>query len=665
MKRIHSILLVILLIISATIADAQLSVNPYFNDHMVLQRNEENKIWGGALRNDKITLSVDGQTQKTVKADKNGEWDAKLPAFQAGGPHSIQITTKNDTITISDVLFGDVWLCCGQSNMEYEVGFFPWGNDEMSKANNPMIRFMDVPNRIDEVPVKSLPKTVKWKVATGKTIKPLSAVSYWFAKNLQPKTGIPIGLVTSDWSGTAIEPWMTIESLKPFSQYKEVLDYLTDDPKPHAQIEKEFQEYLENNWGPKYFYAGIGMKEKWYEPSTDYSNWDTIKLPTWWEDAGIADLKDHDGAVWFRTTFDLPKNFKDSAYFIDLNLIKDYDIAWVNGIKLGETFGDQNWRHYWAQNSILKEKHNSLVVRVYNIGGKGGMNFHPLWGTPILKGDWVYKKGLTINPGTVPVPRIVNKSPYGYPTAIYNAMIYPLLDVNIKGAIWYQGESNAGRAQEYKKIFPAMIQCWRKEFNAGDFPFYFVQLANFEPEATQPVNSDWAELREAQEAALQLPNTGMAVTIDVGEAGNIHPANKMEVGRRLALQALNKTYGQKVVAESPSLKNMEIKGDSIILTIETYGDSLICTNKYGYVNGFAISAKGQGFHWAKASIYGNKITVYSSEVHNPVNVRYAWSKNPGPLNIYNTNNIPMRPFRTDHRTGVTDGRTFDLYKVFF
>ncbi len=653
----------ILLVLFVKISDAQLNVSPYFKDHLVLQRNKENKIWGTATKNEKISLTIDGKTVVS-KASKDGKWYLNLPPFKEGGPYSIEIVGKTERIYINDVLFGDVWLCSGQSNMEYSVGSFPWGNDEMKKAVNTNIRFLDVPNQIDEVPFDDFPENVEWKMVTGENIKNLSAVSYWFAKNLQPEIGIPVGLITSDWSGTSIEPWMTIESLKPFPQFKSVLDYLEKDPKPHAQIEKEFQEYLKNDWGPNYFYKGPGMDEKWYENSTDYSTWQPIKLPCWWEDAGIG-LENHDGAVWFRTTFDLPENFKDSVYFIDLNLIKDYDIVWVNGVKLGETFGSQNWRHYKASRTILKEKGNSLVVRVYNISGYGGMNFNPFWATPVLLGNWVCKKGTSIEPGSVPEPRIVNKSPYGYPTAIYNVMIHPLLDVNITGAIWYQGESNAGRAQEYKQLFPAMINCWRKEFNQGDFPFYFVQLANFDPEADVPGNNDWSEVRESQEAALKLPHTGMAVAIDLGEAGNIHPANKMEVGRRLALHALKNEYDKNVAANCPAFKGMEIKGDSIIIEIETFGEKLICKNKYGYVNGFAIAADGNDFAWAKATLNGNKIIVYSEQVKNPVDARYAWSKNPGELNIYTESGLPLRPFRTDKRSGVTDGRVFDLEKVFF
>lgn len=663
MKNRIKIILLVFLALVVKVSDAQLKVSPYFRDHLVLQRNKENTLWGTAAKNEKVTVSI-GQKTLQGKATREGKWHVSLPPFSEGGPYTIQISTRDEKITVSDVLFGDVWLCSGQSNMEYAVGQFPWGKEEMKAAVNTSIRFLDVPNQIEEVPVSELPENVEWKTATGENIRSLSAVGYWYAKNLQVETGIPIGLVTSDWSGTAIEPWMTIESLKPFAQFKNVLDYLQKDPKPHAQIEKEFQQYLKKEWGPKYFYKGPGMDGKWYDPQTDYSTWQPIQLPGWWEDAKVG-LENHDGAVWFRTTFDLPENFKDSAFFIDLNMIKDYDMVWVNGVKLGETFGSQNWRHYWASRSILKEKGNSLVVRVYNISGYGGMNFHPAWATPILKGDWVFKKGISIEPGSVPEPRIVNKSPYGYPTAIYNAMIHPLLDINIKGVLWYQGESNAGRAQEYAQLFPAMIKGWRKVFNQGDFPFYFVQLANFEPEVEKPGDNDWPEVRESQETALQLAHTGMAVAIDLGEVYDIHPANKMEVGCRLALHALKNDYGKNIIAQSPAFKAMEIQGDTIMLDIETFGDQLICKNKYGYAYGFALAAEGGDFQWARATVKGNKILVYSEKVKNPVAVRYAWSKNPGPLNIYNRAGLPLRPFRTDKRSGITDGRVFDLDKVFF
>lgn len=642
---------------------AQLKVSPYFKDHIVLQRNIENEIWGTCLQKETVYLSIAGNLF-TAKSDRHGVWRLNIPPFKAGGPHVIKISTEKEQILIKDVLFGDVWLCSGQSNMEYSVSSFSWGKDEEKVAQNTNIRFLEVPNRIEEIAVDELPEEVEWKIAKEQNIRALSAVSYWFAKYIQPEIQVPVGLITSDWSGTSIEPWMPLESLKKFSQFKEVTDYLTEDPKTHDQINHEFKEYLEKDWGPNYYYKGIGLDEKWFDQCTDYSTWDTIQLPCWWEDAGLG-LENYDGSVWFRTTFDLPEDFDDASFLIDLNLIKDYDMVWLNGVKLGETFGDQNWRHYWADKSILKEDSNSLVVRVYNVKGNGGINYHPLWASKILSGEWVCKKGTQIQTELVPIPRIVNKSPFGYPNAIYNAMINPLLNVQITGAIWYQGESNASRAEEYIQLFPAMVKAWRRAFNQGDFPFYFVQLANFEKEVQIPQESDWAEMREAQESLLQLPNTGMAIAIDLGEEDNIHPSNKQELGKRLALQALKKNYKKDVIAESPKIKSIEVIGDSIVLEVETYGSQLQCNNKYGYINGFALASGDQKFEWAKSVLRGDKIVVYSEKVKNPQHVRYAWSKNPGHLNLYNTEGLPLRPFRSDKWKGITSGRVFSLDTVYF
>jgi sialate O-acetylesterase len=660
MKKLTIIIFCCLCIINAK---GQFSVGSYFSDHMVLQRDIGNVIHGRANAGDKITVRI-ATFVRSVKAGVDNTWEVTIPPFMAGGPYEISVTCKNETRAFHDVLFGDVWLCSGQSNMEYQVSAFEWAKSAAAESSSPVIRFVDIPNNMDEIPVNDLPENITWKVATGDNILSLSATAYWFARYLQPDIRVPIGLITTDWSGTAIEPWMTISSLKKFPQYKAVTDYLEKDPKSHEVIEKEFQTYLKNEWGPKYYYKGTGMQEKWYLENTDYSTWDSIKLPCWWENAGLG-LENYDGTVWFRTTFDCPAGFKDSVYFLDLNLIKDYDIAWVNGYKVGETFGDQNRRHYYVPRRILREKGNSLVLRVYNINGYGGLNFHPLWATPVLSGKWVCRKDMTINPDTIPVPRIVNKSPYGYPVVLYNAMIHPLLRTKLKGVIWYQGESNAGRAEEYRTLFPEMIQSWRKEFNNENLPFLFVQLANFDVEDTLPSVSDWAELREAQDMALKAPGTGMAVAIDLGETYNIHPRNKMEIGRRLANEALKKAYNRSEVPEYPRYESIEIRGDSIVVHLNTFGDEMIVNDKYGYIYGFAVAGADRVFKWAHAVLRNNNIVVWCPEVSHPIAVRYAWSKNPGKLSLYNKSGLPLCPFRSDNWKGVTDGRVFSLTEVFF
>jgi sialate O-acetylesterase len=406
------------------------------------------------------------------------------------------------------------------------------------------------------------------------------------------------------------------------------------------------------------------MIEKWYLPETDCSDWKEIKLPCFWEDAGIG-LDDFDGAVWFRTIFDLPVDFKDSTYHIFLDYVKDYNIAWVNGHKIGETFGDKNWSDYYVSSKYLKPKNNVLTVRVFNVDGKGGLNYHPLWESNILAGKWVCKADYKIDAKTFPKPKIVNVNPFSHPTVIYNAMICPLTKLPITGFIWYQGESNAGRGYEYRYLFPAMITDWRTRFAQGDLPFYFVQPANFgHPEKT-PGESDWAELRESQTYALDLSCTGMAVAIDIGEENDIHPKNKQEVGRRLALQALKKTYGKNLECDPPMFENVVFDKNKAIVTVRS--ESPIGKRMENVsIPGFELAGKDGVFYFAdKVEIDGMTLIVVSSRVSEPAYVRYAWAKNPGISNVFNAAGLPLVPFRTDTLKGITTDRVFDLNIVYF
>lgn len=308
--------------------------------------------------------------------------------------------------------------------------------------------------------------------------------------------------------------------------------------------------------------------------------------------------------------------------------------------------------------NILKAKDNVIVVRVFDAGGRGGMYSGAIWGNPILLGKWLYKPGYKIDATKFPKPHIVNISPFSSPSILYNGNIAPITSLSIKGIIWYQGESNAGRAYEYRELFPAMIKNWRAKFNQGDIPFLFVQLANYMQEKSTPEESEWAELREAQTSALQLPHTGMAVTIDIGEAGDIHPKNKIDVGKRLGAAALKIAYGEEKKNTSPLYKSMEVKEDSIVIHFTIESGDLVTKDKYGYVRGFQIAGADKKFHWAKAYINNNAVIVYSEEVKDPLAVRYAWSDNPGAIDLYNTQGLAASPFRTDDWPLTTKGKLF-------
>ncbi len=332
----------------------------------------------------------------------------------------------------------------------------------------------------------------------------------------------------------------------------------------------------------------------------------------------------------------------------------DYNICWVNGVKVGEGYGNQNMYSYKISDSIIKPKNNIVVVRVFDAGGKGGM-YNMFW-SPYWAGEWRYKKGVQIDTSKFKKPLVANAYIFGTPTILYNANIAPLTQLSIKGFTWYQGEANAGRAEEYKSLFPAMITDWRKQFNESELPFLFVQLPNLGKDPAQPESSEWAEEREAQAAALSLPNTGMAVTIDVGEADNLHPHNKLAVGKRLAITALKVAYNMDSIETSPVYKSMDNDGDSIIIH---FSGNIICKDKYGYVRGFAIAGADSVFHWAKAYVRNNNsIIVYNSSIKSPIVVRYLWSSNPGEVDLYNKDGLPVAPFRTDNFKGITAGKKF-------
>jgi sialate O-acetylesterase len=417
------------------------------------------------------------------------------------------------------------------------------------------------------------------------------------------------------------------------------------------KITEDFDK-IKSSWNKKYYLKNDpGLEHQWFKPETDISDWKTMNQPSHWED---NELENYDGSVWFRKSYDsFPKNFMGKAN-ISLGQVDDYNICWVNGVKVGEGYGNQNLYNYEIPDSIIKSKDNVVVVRVFDAGGKGGM-YNMFW-SPSWAGKWLYKKGVQIDASKFKKPLVANSYIFGTPTILYNANIAPLTPLTIKGFIWYQGEANTGRAVEYKSLFPAMITDWRKQFNEEDLPLLFVQLPNLGKDPAKPENSDWAELREAQAAALKLPNTGMAVTIDVGEANNLHPHNKLAVGNRLGITALKVAYHIDSIETSPVYKNMTLDGDSAIIT---FTGNFTCKDKYGYVRGFAIAGADSIFHWAKAYLRNeNTVVVYSSEIKNPVAVRYLWSGNPGKVDLYNKDGLPVGPFRTDQFKEITTGKKF-------
>jgi sialate O-acetylesterase len=631
---------------------ADVSLPKLFTDHIVLQRDAAVPVWGWASPGEEISISIASQNL-IAKADETGSWKVQLQPHAAGGPFELTVKGEN-TITLQDVLFGDVWLCGGQSNMQWSLDMLHYKEPDPTRANNPNLRLFTVQVDTDYQPKKDI-KAGHWEVASTQTMGRFSAVAYFFGRFLQESLKVPVGLISSNMGATSIETWMSAGALKSFPQFQDIVKSNEATGKSNEQLFSDLKEYR-HIWDGQYYFKGDpGITGHWEDPAMDISDWKDIQIPALWEDAG---LENYDGSVWFRKEFDLPEGFNNDTYNIALNQIDDYDIAWVNGVKIGESFGSRNWRNYFFPANILKPKGNVLVVRIFDTGGKGGMYTNAFWGNPILLGAWKYKLGVKIDAASFPKPVVPNGSFFTHPSLLYNGSIAPLQPFAVKGAIWYQGESNADRAVEYSELLPAMIKDWRQHWRQGDFPFLIVQLANHHPEPEQPGESNWAELREAQMKALALPNTAIATAIDIGDANDIHPRNKLDVGIRLGQAAIRVAYKESIVHSGPVFQSMKKKGNKIRIFFTSTGGGLAVKGQLGYVRGFAIAGKDRRFYWAKAVIEENSVVVQAPEVKRPVAVRYAWADNPGTLDLYNREGLPALPFRTDNWKLSTAGKVF-------
>lgn len=641
----HIIAAICFFILSDIRADVRLPA--IFQSNMVLQRQKPVQVWGWADPNEKIDVMLNGRSIAVVTS-KHGKWRGELPALEAGGPYELIISGKNKLI-LKNVLIGDVWICSGQSNMQWSISQTEYAESDTAFIRNADIRLFTVQIDMDYMPREDV-KAAGWKALDKDNINSFSAVAYHFGKYIYRELNVPIGLISNNLGATAAETWMSNEALLQFPQFKPLIEPVVKNGKNFEQLQAAF-ENTKSKWY-KHYRKGVGFDEKWFNPDTDTSGWKPIKASgnTWEE---VNDLRDYDGAVWFRTTFDLPQNYNQKSFPISLSQIDDYDIAWVNGQHIGETYGRHNHRNYSVPVEFLKDSGNVLVVRVLDVGGIGGFTTSSFWGNTILWGDWCYKKDETVDVRKIKQPNLPNATPFSSPAVLYNANIAPLTSFPIKGVIWYQGESNADRAYEYRDLFPALIRDWRKQWRQGDFPFLFVQLANYEAESMVPTQSNWAELREAQAMTLSLPNTGMATAIDIGEANDIHPKNKEAVGVRLGLAAMKVAYGKDTVISGPTFESMRVEGNRVIVVYENTGSGLITKDKYGYVRGFQMAGSDQKFYWAQAKIEGTKVVVTCPQVPNPVAIRYAWDNNPGPLDLCNKEGLPANPFRTDEWKGLT------------
>lgn len=554
--------------------------------------------------------------------------------------YTIDVTSGKEKITYNDVLVGDVWLCSGQSNMEWPLINTENADEEISQAKDQYIRHFKVPKSSAISPENTLAGGT-WEVASQETVGQFTAVGYYFAKYIRKTQDIPIALLNSSWGGSRIEPWMNAKTLN-IENLEHYLENILDSE--NSGLEK-----FADNLREKFTYL---KKENvdystsdWASIDLNTSDWQDIKVPSLWETVGY---KDFDGTAWYRTTFSLKKDEAKNTITLGLSMIDDSDYVWINGVKIGETIQSYSEKRvYTIDAKKLKEGKNTIAIKVDDTGG-GGIygNEEDLFiktshKTLSLVKPWKFKISSYIKP---------QKNVNHIAMMLYNKMIYPIINFPIKGAIWYQGESNANTledAKEYASLFPNMIKQWRNEWNIGDFPFLWVQLANFKEAENANTDSNWAHLRNAQSNTLNLPNTAEAVIIDIGDAKDIHPRNKKDVGYRLSLGARKLAYNEDIVYSSPRYKSHKIVDNTIEIEFNHIGSGLTTKDKYGYVKGFTIAGANGNFVWAKAKISDNKVIVWSDKIEKPKHVKYAWANNPDDANLKNKEGLPATPFKTE------------------
>ncbi|MDD2512855.1 MAG: sialate O-acetylesterase [Proteiniphilum sp.] len=621
---------------------------------MVLQQNADFLFWGDASPGEQVTIEPSWTSERYhAQADEGGGWSLQIPTPSYGGPYSLSFTGEN-SICLENVMVGEVWFCSGQSNMEMTLGG-RWEVDnrevELREANHPNLRLFNLTKRKDRFPLKEMEDSDRWEECTPENAADFSAVAFFFGREIVRKTGIPVGLVHASWGGTDIEAWISNQGLSPFpSIYEEALAHgnLSDDA-----LQRRYLRRLKK-WETNLYSYDKGYRSDIpvWAGMIDDSGWSEMELPGYWDNHGMQAFN---GVVWFRKQIDLSGVDDSAETTLSLGYIDDEDVAYLNGVQIGSTQGAREKRLYRVPPGLLRNGRNTLALRVYDIKANGGIYgnrelffLQHTRDTIDLSGNWKYRVSLSLQ-DLPPKPREINSA--SNPSLLFNGMVHPLRNFRMRGIIWYQGENNTARAFEYRWLFPALISDWRAHFKNDSLPFYFVQLANYMAKDSIPVDSEWAELREAQRlTARSVPHTGMAVAIDLGSATTIHPGNKQDVGKRIARIALHKQYGIKTPFSGPIYKYSQIEQNRIRLFFE-HAEGIHL--RVGHPSGFAIAGEDRIFHWAEVHTEGREVVVSSPHVPSPVAVRYAWGNNPD-ATLYNEAGLPASPFRTDEWGWITE-----------
>lgn len=614
-------------------------LHPLFQDHAVLQRDRLIKVHGWVRPGAGVTVTLAGMRQ-TAMAGKDGAWSVSLPALAAGGPYDMSVkATDGQAADLHDLLIGDVFLCSGQSNMQFTIAQSRNAADEISKADTPNIRYLHVDRR-GSPRLLELPLTpIKWVTASRQTAPDFSAVCYFFGREIEKAQHVPVGLIHASWGGSLIQDWLPAEALKKvggFDDNLKLLDAYAKDPKAAEQtIFAGTVPWAEAN--------DPGTKGKWHEAGLADEVWGPVWLPRIWEDQGRDDLNELDGAVWFRKHVTLTAEQAASTATLNLATVDERDTTWVNGVKVGETLGPAIKRAYAIPAGVLKAGDNVIAVRAIDESGGGGLRSTPedvflaLGSDKLpLAGTWKYKVAVDFRNGTAHPP-FVPWVPTRGNANLYNAMIGPVETYGYKGVLWFQGEQNISQAPLYAKLLPEMITGWRKRTGQA-LPFLITQLTGYGPMTTEPGQSGFAEIREVQRlTAKALPQTGLAVTIDLGNPRDIHSPEKQEVAHRMALEANRVVYGQTGPA-SPLPLSATREGGMIRIRFENIGRGLI---SYSGTAVLGFEACDATCAFVPAKIDGD--TVVLDAPVGAQRVRYAWAGTPV-VNLYNRDGLPASPF---------------------
>lgn len=610
------------------------------SDGMVLQQAMPIDIWGWAPPGQAVSVRFLGCTYNDI-TDSDCKWRVTLPAMQAGGPYDMDITADR-TVTLRDILVGDVWVCAGQSNMQLTMervrDKYP---EDVSDCRNPNIRLFTVPQRHDFKQENDDVEAGEWITPGPDNILLFTAVGYFFAKELYSRCKVPVGLIAAAIGGSHIDAWLSAADLKAFPEALERVKPYQNDGYFEAVLKKDQE--AADAWLNALQKADQGNQEiPWFAEKLDTTDWNTIALPSFWADEGLGAIN---GVVWFRKEIEVPASMTGVPVRLELGRIVDSDTAYVNGTYAGSVGYQYPPRKYDLPAGLLRPGKNVIAIRVVSAWGRGGFIKDKPYrltagGQSIdLTGEWQYKIGAVLAPAP---PQLY---PPSLPLSLYNGMITPLFRHRIKGVLWYQGESNLYDPYNYLMLFKTLIASWRRGWGQGDFPFLFVQLPNFEEELYQEFGSAWSLIREAQLKALEVPNTAMAVAIDLGEWNDIHPLDKKNVAHRLFLAARHTAYGENdLVWSGPIFQSACIDNGGITVTFDHTGSGLV-TKDGAAPGGFELGFSDGTYTLAQAEIAGSAIRVlYDADVK-PTAIRYAWADNPKGANLYNAEGLPASPFR--------------------